>query len=341
MTLLANIGKQTALVFPPGGAHWPGMGSDLELYDNYQAVLEEAEAGLRSMDVAPGSLQRLMAGENQMTRSFEEAGWQWRGDFPLSVAAQTVLGVALGRAFIAVQGKPGAIAGESMGEIAAYCVAGALDLSDAVILAYHWARAYQKASAALGLKMAVVDALTQEQIDEVAPNLGIQIVVFESKTLFVVALPEENLTQLESTATNMGGRALISNNPCAAHDPRLKGQPQLWQAHLDLIQTLKLHPPSLPLLSVLQAATELNTEHALRDNLLHLSFTPIHWGDTIRALPGLGIRNVLQLGIFSRPYSLERMQDEYPSLQNMRVKGIKTVAGIYTFNSKARLRQCS
>ena len=69
---------------------------------------------------------------------------------------------ASGRRFCARLALPGVVAGESMGECAAFCVAGALPVEQAALLAYRWARALKSASDALGLRMAVVENVATE-----------------------------------------------------------------------------------------------------------------------------------------------------------------------------------
>ena len=133
------------------------MGADLEGADAGRQLLERADAALEALGVPRGALASLMAGAGQVQRSPDESGWRWSGDFPLTEAAQTVLGVALAAEFVGVHGPPAAVLGESMGEAAAFCASGALELEPAVQLVYLWARALQQASDLLGLRMAVVE----------------------------------------------------------------------------------------------------------------------------------------------------------------------------------------
>jgi [acyl-carrier-protein] S-malonyltransferase len=326
----SDLAARTALLFPPGGAHWPGMGSDLDngAHPEERQLMDRAEVALAGLGVPAGALRRLMCGEGQATRSLGPDGWQWHGDFPLSVAAQTVTGVALARAFARTCGAPGACAGESMGEIAAYCTAGALEIEDAVQLAHSWARSYQAASEALGLRMAVVEHLDVEQLATLGRELDGRVVVHESPHLNVFALPRARLAALELAVTSLGGRALVSNNPCAAHDPRLHEAPRPWADHQRLVETLRLRPPRLTLLSTLEPGRRLDSVAVLRDNLARASFTAVRWSETVLTLPALGVRRLLQVGLPSRPYALEKLQGETPQLEGLRIKSIRTVSVI-------------
>ena len=156
---------QTALSFPTGGYHFPGMGADVEA-SAHRELFDRVEATLCTMGVAAGSLRALMAGANQAKRNKTERGWEWSGDFPLSMVAQMALGVVLAREFVQRHGAPRVLVGESMGELAAYCAAGALSLEDATRLTWRWAKDLRIASDELSLRMAVVEELEQ---DELAP----------------------------------------------------------------------------------------------------------------------------------------------------------------------------
>jgi hypothetical protein len=80
----------TALLFPTGGYHWPGMGADIDATPRRE-IFDRAEAALAPFGVAPGSLRRLMAGHDQARRVRGDGGWCWSGDFPLSMVAQMAL----------------------------------------------------------------------------------------------------------------------------------------------------------------------------------------------------------------------------------------------------------
>ena len=158
----------TALLFPTGGYHWPGMGADVEATPR-RTIFDRAEAALATFGVAPGALRRLMAGHDQARRVRVDGCWIWSGDFPLSMVAQMALGVALGEAFVERCGPPCVLAGESMGELAAYCVAGALRVEQTARLTYRWAADLQAASARLGLRMAVIEDLAEAKVAQLPP----------------------------------------------------------------------------------------------------------------------------------------------------------------------------
>ena len=305
---------QTAMLFPPGGYHWPGMGAEID-----GSLIRRADGALESLSVPRGALPRLMAGEGQVQRTGTAEGWLWSGDFPLTEAAQTVLSVALAEGFVRVHGAPRAILGESMGEAAAYCASGALELAPALQLVYLWAQALQRASDQLGLRMAVVEHHDLLRLEPLLARHSARVVIFESPSLQVCSLPAGELVELDRGVTEFGGRILVSNNPCAAHDPRLAEQPRAFDDYLNLVDALPLQPPRFPLWSGINPGLQLATSLELRANLRAMSFTPVRWIEAMRDLPSLGVRNLLQLGAApSARYPLRKLCQEEPALAQIR-----------------------
>ncbi len=324
---MTSPASETALLFPTGGYHWPGMGVDFEATPR-RAVFDRAEAAVAACGAAPGALRRLMAGDDQARRVRADAGWTWTGDFPLSMVAQMVLGVALAETWIDRHGTPAVLAGESMGELAAYCVAGALPLEQAVQLTYRWAGALQTASDRLGLRMAVVEDLPLAEVEGLPSGLQTAVVVTEAPNLCVVALPAAHLEDLDREVIRRGGHTLVSNNPCAAHEPRLAAAKDLWDEHARFLATLAFTAPRLPLLGTLAPDTQLADPSALSANRHDTSFHRVRWDDTLRGLPGRGIRRVVMFGPPSCGYAFKKFRAAVPACGRLRLATAATVADV-------------
>ncbi len=314
-------------MFPTGGYHWPGMGADIDAGPR-RAILDRVQSAIEPLGVPAGALRRLMAGADQARRDRGPAGWTWSGDFPLSMVAQMALGFALAEAFIERRGAPCLLAGESMGELAAYCVAGALPLEDAARLTYRWAHDLEMASATLDLRMAVVEDLSEEAFATFAESQQAGIVVTEAPHLFVVALPPANLPALDREVTRRGGHVLVSNNPCAAHEPRLAGAARIWSEHERFLEDLPFAAPRIPLLSTLRPAEPLADPAALRQNRVDTTFHRVRWGETLAALLGLGVRQVILFGPTSSGYALKKLRGEDARLAPLRIAVIGTLEGL-------------
>ena len=332
------IPQQTALLFPTGGYYWPGMGADVDATDD-RVLVDRAEEALASLGVPRRALRRLMAGEGQAKRARTEQGWTWTGDFPLSMVAQTVLGVALANAFERAHGAPRVLLGESMGEIAAYCAASVLTLEEATVLTFCWARDLQLASDALGpLRMAVVEDLDEDDLGLFEP-LAANVVVVESPHLFVVALPVQGLDALEREVVRQGGRVLVSNNHCAAHEPRLARRTGIWREHERFLRGLTYRTPRLPLLSTLSPGDWLSDEAALLQNRIDTTFRCVRWGQTLANLPDLGVRRLVQFGPMASAYALKKLRSEEPRVASVRIDVVGTLATVAALAPRSRTAQ--
>jgi len=319
--------KSTALLFPTGGYQWPGMGADLE-EPPHRDGLDRIEAALEPLGVAPGALRALMTGPGQSRRSFEGDRWVWSGDFPLSMVAQFAVGSLLGRALIARHGPPRATAGESMGELAAYAVAGVLSLEEGARLTWRWARHLQNASDPLGLRMAVVEDIPEQDFRRFAGPLQANVVVGESPGLFVVALPVRSIAGLEAEVSRRGGRLLVSSNACAAHEPRLGESAAIWAAHDDELRSITFERPAFPLFSTLHPRALLQEPEELRENRRQTTFVRVRWDDTLRAMAAWGIERFVQIGPPSSGYAVKKLRGQDTGLRQCRIKIIGTLAGL-------------
>ena len=318
---------RTALLFPTGGYLWPGMGADIAA-PPLRKIFDRFESALAPFDVAPGSLHRLMAGAGQARRDRNESGWSWTGDFPLSMVAQTALGVALARAFVETWGPPGALAGESMGELAAYCAAGVLTPEHTSVLTYRWSRDLQAASDILGLRMAVVEDVPESDLAGFAESIPARVVVADAPTLYVLSLPRTRLDILDAEVIRRGGRILVSNNPCAAHDPRLAEALGIWDAHEAFLAGIPFRPPEIPLWSTLDPGKLLADPESLRANRRDTAFHRVRWADTIRRMAASGVAQLVQFGPSSSGYPLKKLRSQDAGLAHLRIAVVATMGNL-------------
>lgn len=318
--------QQVALLFPTGGALWPGMGEDLDHPSAYASWIDRAEAALHRAGAAEGALRGLLRGDDQIKRVAVASGWRWVGDFPMSMAAQAVVGSCLGEAFLRMHGAPGVVAGESMGECAAYCVAGALDVEHAALLSYRWARALKGASDTLGLRMVVVEDIPADRLAPMMARHDAVVVVAEAPTLVVLSVPIAAIAALQRDVLREDGNLLVSSNDCVAHDARLLACPRVWEDHQAFLRGLPLRPPRLPILSAVGGRGRLCTIADLLDNLILTTSTRVEWSALVRGLPALEIRQLWQLGMPSKAYALEKLRSEEAALLPLRIRAIRTMA---------------
>ncbi|PPK98725.1 amino acid adenylation domain-containing protein [Kineococcus xinjiangensis] len=160
---VARRRPRTALLFSGQGTQVPGLGRALRSQPVYRQVVEElsgAAGEVRGRSLLAWSLDDVEPGELARTDVAQ----------PLLVAH----GIALAAQLRAWGVRPDAVAGHSVGELAAAAVAGALDPREAVRFAAERGRLMQERCAAGA--MAAVDASTEE-VREVLAAAGDEAVV--------------------------------------------------------------------------------------------------------------------------------------------------------------------
>ena len=130
-----------------------------------------------------------------------------------------------------------------------------------------------------------------------------------------MALPAVHLDDLDREVIARGGHTLVSNNPCAAHEPRLAAVPKIWEDHAAFLATLGFAAPRLALLGTLTADSRLEDPAALRANRHDTTFHRVRWDDTLRALPALGVRRVVMFGPPSCGYAFKKFRASLPRRQ--------------------------
>jgi polyene macrolide polyketide synthase len=191
----AGAGR-TAFVFPGQGSQWEGMARGLLASSPvFERRLREcAEALSPHLDWSPMDVLEGAAGAPSLER--------------IEVVQPVLFAVALGLAELwrACGVEPAAVAGHSQGEIAAACVAGALTLEDAALLAALRSRAIarlagQGAMVSIGLPAAELEARLEGWGD------GVELAAINSPSSVAVACPREAIAGLLADCQREGIRA--------------------------------------------------------------------------------------------------------------------------------------
>lgn len=194
------------------------------------------------------------------------------GRVPTEVLQPVLVAVVLGAgaALRAAGSRPAAVAGHSLGELAAWSLAGGIDAVTAVDLA-----------AARGAAMAGVAG----GMVAVAPGTplpdGAVLAADNAPDEWVVAGPEDVLRHVV-------GRRLPASG--AFHGPALRGAAQAFRAHLDRVDPQPLHTPWVGGSGVVRDG---EARRALADQLVQ----PVRFRATLAGLRALGVTDVVLLGV--------------------------------------------
>ena len=271
------MGK-VAFLFSGQGAQHPGMGKGL--YDREPAVRELMDALDHEM---PGLLELCFDGSKEDLQKTENTQ-------PCVFA----LDLACARALVARGIKPDAVAGFSLGEVAALTFAGALSLSEGFALVRHRGELMAQASEQNPGGMRAVVKLDASTIEELAERAGdCWPVNYNSAQQTSVAGLPEGLERLDVLVREAGGRSLPVKVSGAFHSPLM------LPATEGLRAWLSEHPlaPTQTTVIANVTAEPYPVEIAEMNELLASQAShPVRWQQTVEMLVSQGLDSFIECG---------------------------------------------
>ena len=215
----------------------------------------------------------------------------------LTTNAQPALvfgGVALARALAGRGVRPAAVAGHSVGEYTALCVAGALSPEEAVRLVVERGRAMAEAAPPGTTSMAAVLGLTAEAVETAL--IGVPDVWpanYNTPTQVVVGGTMLGLERASQRLREAGARRVLPLNVAAAfHTPLMEPAGAVLRGALD---SASWRQPDVPVVANVSAEAyrEAGAIPALLERQLS---SPVRWADCVRRLSELGCDRFVEVG---------------------------------------------
>jgi [acyl-carrier-protein] S-malonyltransferase len=271
-----------AFVFPGQGSQSVGMMAPFETVPAVRRTFDEAGAAL-GMDlwalVRDGPEQELSKTVNTQ---------------PAMLAA----GVALFRAWRELGGTdPVAVAGHSLGEYAALVAAGVLDFAEALPLVRFRAQAMQEAvpegqgaiAALLGLDQEAVRAVCRD-----ARDAGIvEAANFNSPEQVVVAGQTAGVQRAIELAKARGAkRAMLLAMSVPSHCSLMRPAAERLRERLTRIS---VREPAIPVVNNVDVTTE-QLPDRIREALVRQLYNPVRWVESVLALAGRGVGQLVECG---------------------------------------------
>lgn len=224
-------------LFPGGGAQYPNMGRDL--YDEYDVFRQEVDRCLELLrrhttDDIRAAL--FPAGDDQLTAAaaaFERPS--------IGLPALFTVSYALAKLWSSWGIEPAALAGHSMGEYVAACLAGVMSLDAALLLVTVRGQLFERLPEGGMLSV----PLPEKELQALLPS-DLSIAAVNSPSLCVVAGPTSSLAKLERVLSSREIEAQRLRISVAAHSGMLEPILEEFRAR---VRTIPLKAPDRPFIS--------------------------------------------------------------------------------------------
>ena len=265
---------RVAFVFAGQGDQYPGMGRELaETFASAREVFDRCDR------IRPGTSAQCFSGTEEELKETENTQPCL---FAMELAAVSVL---------REQGiRPNAVAGFSLGEVAACTAAGLVDLETGFSLVCCRGALMQEAADRQDTGMAAVVKLAPEQVEAVCRQfVQVYPVNYNCPGQITVAGRSDQMTEFAAAVKGAGGRALPLKVKAAFHSPFMSEAARDFRKELEKIS---FAPGDVPLYSNVTA----RPYGEAVDLLSRQMDSPVRWEDTIRHMIALGIDTFIEIG---------------------------------------------
>ncbi len=267
--------QKLAFLFSGQGDQYPGMGKTL--VEKYAAAREIFSLCDK---LRPGTSAQCFSGTEEeltMTRNTQPCL------YALELAAASVLSEAGFR--------PDALAGYSLGEVAAAAVSGIVDVETGFRLVCRRGELMQKTAAQFDATMVAVLKLSPEQLTQLCMSFqNIYPVNFNCPGQISVSGLKAEIPEFSAAVRQAGGRVIPLNVGGPFHSPFLSDAAAAFRAELDKIC---FRPTQIPLYA--NSTAEPYTANAA-ELLAQQICRPVLWEQTIRNMIRDGINTFIELG---------------------------------------------
>jgi len=278
---MAELPK-VAYVFPGQGSQSTGMG--LDLYNSYPSAKEVFDGADASLGF---SLSRLCfeGPEEELKKTHNVQ--------PAILVVSIACLKALEEATIANFPSPTFVAGHSLGEYTALVVAGALGLTDAVLLVRERGRLMYEAGLKNPGSMLAVIGLDEKTVEDISYHSGAEISNINCPGQIVVSGAAQALAEADKLAKAKGARALIPLRVSGAFHSALI-EPVLAEFSR-IVSNVRFQPPAIPVISNV-TARPLPDVDSIKEELVKQLRNCIQWQRSVEYMVHSGVTTFYEIG---------------------------------------------
>lgn len=272
------MARPIALVFPGQGSQRHGMLDALLDREGFVRLLDAAEAlsGLELRDVAKGGTPEQLADTRAAQPLLYLADWAWGSE---AVASGLV---------------PVAVAGHSLGELAALAIAGAFSVEAGLELVVERSRLMAECAAATPGGMTAV--LGMDGVDVAAlvdPIAGVWLANDNAPGQVVLSGTHEGIESATRALTEAGARRLVPLSVAGPfHSPLMRPAAEAFAA---VLERTSFADTAVPVYQNVTASPATEAA-ALRERLAAQITAPVRWTDTMHGLRDAGVEVLIETG---------------------------------------------
>ena len=306
------------LVCPGQGAQYVGMGKDI--YNTYAGA---RMAYRKTDDALDFKLSELVfaGSKDELKKSFNTQPALMATSVATWKAMQEEYGSKLEKLNIR------AVAGHSLGEYSALCIADAIEIEDCAKILYLRGKAMMNCVKD-DTAMAAVLGSNKETIEHALNSQLIKCLVIANNNCpgqIVVSGYKDDIYTFQERMEGKCKKIMLLPVSGAFHSPLMYGAKRIMQKPL---QELKLTTPKWPILQNASSIMETNPED-IRENLLNQITVQVNWADDIAmAINNYGINLFVELGGDTLTKLIKRINPDVNTVS------LKTVEDIKAFGEK-------
>jgi len=274
--------SRVAYVFPGQGSQNTGMG--LDLYNGYPSAKEVFDGADASLGFSLSRLCFEGPGE-ELTKTHNVQ--------PAILVVSIACLKALEEATIANFPSPTFVAGHSLGEYTALVAAGALGLTDAVLLVRERGRLMYEAGLKNPGSMLAVIGLDEETVQDISFRSGTEISNINCPGQIVISGAAQALAEADKLAKTRGARAVIPLKVSGAFHSALM-EPALAEFS-KIISNVRFQQPVIPIISNV-TARPLPDVDSIKEELVKQLRNCIQWQRSVEYMMHSGVTTFYEIG---------------------------------------------